>query len=150
MRGKCRLLAILLVSVAGAREARAQDPESRISAIATALEEMRHGLPGKANLFIPPPPHEPRDVSRTEAVEAAKRLQYTVSEDARGVAGHPADIHFMLEGATIGADRARILVVRLLKQPGGTYTGATGTFAVDLTRVDGRWKVSRSYLFSVR
>ena len=144
------LLAIALVSAAVAAEGRAQDAESRITAIALALEEMRDGRPGNVNLFLPPPPHNPSGFSRAEAADAAKRLRYTLSEDVKGVAGHPADIHLMLEGASIGADLARVFVVRVVKQPDGTYAGGTATFAVELTRVAGGWKVNRTYLLSVR
>lgn len=154
MRSNLLLLAGLLVSATGAREARAQASESRIAVFAIALGEIRRGFPGKVNLNLPPQSAASlgisRGISRTEAFEVAKRLQYTVSEDPKGFADHPADIQLAVRGATISATDARILIMRAVRQPNGKFAGGAETYAVDLTRVDGRWQVMKTGLYSVQ
>ena len=154
MRSKLILLAVLLVSATGAREARAQDSESRMAVIANALSEIRRGYPGRANLNFPPQSAAPqgisRGISRTEALGVAKRLGYSLSEDPKGFTDHPADIQLAVRGVSITPTDARILVMRAVRQPNGKFAGGAETYAVDLSKVDGRWQVRKTGLFSVQ
>ncbi len=142
-------LLLLVMSMAVPVAAPAQNSESRMDAIAVALGEMRRGLRGKINLNVPPQPDALVGVSREEAKGAAKRLQLTVIEDPSGFARHPADVQLAVRGATIGADSAKILLMRAVRMPNGEYEGTAATYAVDLERVDGRWKVKKAYFHSV-
>ena len=149
MRSKLIMLAIVIVSMTLPQVVRAQDSESRVEAITAALGEIRRGLPGKANLNVPPQPGAPTGFSRNDAIGAAKRLQLTINENANGFAGHPADVQLAVRGAAIGADAAKILLMRAVKKPDGKYEGTAETIAVDLERVSGRWQVKKSYVHSV-
>ena len=148
MRSKLVLLAAVLMSAAGPHSAPAQESESRIGAIAMALEEIRRGFPGNANLILPPQPMTLFGFTRSEALSAAKRVQITVSADSSGFA-HPAEIQLVVRAAFIEADEAKILLMRAVRQPNGTFAHTASTYAVDLVRVGGRWQIKKTYFHSI-
>ena len=149
MRSKIVLLAVVLISAASPHSASAQESESRIEAIAMALQEIRRGFPGNANLNLPPEPMTLFGLTRSEALSAAKRFQITVSSDSIGFAAHPAEIQLAVRAAFIEADEAKILLMRAVRQPNGTFAHTASTYAVDLVRVGGRWQIKKTYFHSI-
>ena len=149
MRSKLVLLAVVLISAAASHSALAQESESRIAAIALALEEIQRGFPGKANLNLPPHHVTLFGLTRSEAMSAAKRLQLTVNDHSSGFVSPLGDIQLEVRGAFIRADEAKILLMRAVRQLDGTFAHTASTYAVDLVRVGGRWQVEKTYFHSI-
>ena len=140
MRWRFPLLALQLVTAAVSRDARAQDTASRIEVLAIALEAVRGENPGRVIVHLPPESRRSLGISRSEIVEAVRRVRYTATDDPKEITGPPVQTFLRLEHATFGLNEASVLVAVARRNPDGTYSGGRTDKAI-LTRTGGRWLV---------
>jgi hypothetical protein len=149
MRLRLLLLALVIIIAPIPRDARAQDTASRIEVLALALEAVRGEKPGRVIVHLSPPSLQSSTVSRSEIMQAAKRIRFTTTDDPKGIAGSPVQTYLRLEHAIIGANEASILVAVAERKPDGSYIKERTDKAI-LTRVDGRWHVKVLPYFALR
>ena len=149
MRWRFLLLALLLVIAPIPRDARAQDTTSRIEVLAMALEAVLGEKPGRVIVHLPPQSLQSSGISRSEIVEAAKRVRYTATDDPKGIIGPPVETYLRLEHASVGAKEASVLVAIARRKPDGSYIQGR-IDKVILTRADGQWQVKVIPYFAVQ
>ena len=149
MRWRFLLLPLLLVIAPIARDARAQDTASRIEVLAMALAAVRGEKSGRVIVHLPPQSLQSSDISRSEIVEAAKRVGYTATDDPKGITGPPVQAYLRLVHARVGANEASALIAIARRKPDGSYIQGRIDKAI-LTRADGRWQVTVIPNFAVQ